>query len=120
LRLLVIDDDPLLLRSLRDMLESDGHTVVTADGGQKGIDLLLSARARGEPFAAVISDLGMPNMDGHAVATAVKTAAPGMPFVLLTGWGQTFGEADPPEHVDRVLSKPPKLRQLRAVLTELV
>ena len=49
LRLLVIDDDPLLLRSLRDMLESDGHTVVTADGGQKGIDLLFPRERAASP-----------------------------------------------------------------------
>ena len=38
LRLLLIDDDPLLLRSLRDALELDEHEVVTAEGGQAGID----------------------------------------------------------------------------------
>lgn len=119
-RLLVIDDDPVLLKSLCVLLEAEGHSVVTADGGQRGIDLFLAAKARGEPFAALISDLGMPNMDGRMVAMAVKAADPDTPLILLTGWGQSFGEAEPPAHVDRVLSKPPKLGDLRAALAELV
>jgi hypothetical protein len=36
LRILVVDDDPLLLKSLRDSLEGDGHTIVAANGGQDG------------------------------------------------------------------------------------
>ena len=43
LRMLLIDDDPLLLRSLRDALELDEHEVVTADGGQAGIDAFARA-----------------------------------------------------------------------------
>jgi len=40
-----VDDDPLVLKSLRDTLEADGHAVTTADGGQAGIDAFLAARA---------------------------------------------------------------------------
>ena len=45
MRILVVDDDPLLIRSLRDTLESDGHIVVTANGGQAGIDMFDRCRA---------------------------------------------------------------------------
>ena len=48
LRLLLIDDDPLLLRSLRDALELDEHEVVTAEGGQAGIDAFAARDARGQ------------------------------------------------------------------------
>ncbi len=117
LRLLVIDDDPLLIRSLRAALESDGHTVVTADGGQAGIDLFHAAQAESRPFAAVITDLGMPHVDGRKVASAVKSASSLTPVVLLTGWGQRMlAEGEVPPNVDSVLSKPPKLRELRAAL----
>jgi CheY-like chemotaxis protein len=110
----------VLLQSLKDVLSQDGHEVVTADGGQKGIDEFFAARARGAPFALVVTDLGMPNVDGRTVAAAIKTAAPNTPLVLLTGWGQRMqGEADLPEHVDRVLSKPPRVAELRATLAQL-
>ena len=120
LRLLVVDDDPLLIKSLRDILESDGHDVVAATGGQAGIETFRAAAQSDRPFALVVTDLGMPGVDGRKVAEAVKTAAPGTPVVMLTGWGERMSaEGDIPPHVDHVLSKPPKLAELRATFSRL-
>ena len=84
-----MDDDPLLIKSLRDTLESDGHAVTTATGGQAGIDAFMAALQKGQSFAVVISDLGMPNVDADAkVSRAIKEASPATPIILLTGWGQ--------------------------------
>ncbi|HTV87445.1 MAG TPA: response regulator [Stellaceae bacterium] len=119
LRLLLIDDDPILLKSLCDALEGDGHMVVAANGGDKGVATLRASLDRGEYFAAVITDLGMPHVDGRRVAAAVKASSPGTPVILLTGWGrQLIAEGDPPPHVDRVLAKPPRLRELRDALLQ--
>jgi signal transduction histidine kinase/CheY-like chemotaxis protein len=119
LRLLVVDDDPLVLKSLQDALEGEGHSVVAANHGQAGIDAFLAAQERGEAFQVVITDLGMPQVDGRRVASAVKAASPLTPVLLLTGWGQRLvAEGDIPEHVDRVLSKPPKMRDLRQALAD--
>ncbi|HYJ42154.1 MAG TPA: PAS domain S-box protein, partial [Steroidobacteraceae bacterium] len=121
LRLLLIDDDPLLLRSLRDALELDEHEVVTADGGQAGIDAFAHAVKSGPPFDAVITDLGMPYVDGRKVAARVRQLSGQIPIIMLTGWGhRLIDTADQPEHVDRVLSKPPKMAEIRGALTALV
>lgn len=118
MRLLVIDDDPLLLKSLRDILEADGHQVTTANGGREGVDAFSESLKRGDPFAAVLTDLGMPHMDGRQVARLIKGLSAATPIVLLTGWGQRLlDDGDLPEHVDQVLSKPPKLRTLREALS---
>ena len=120
LRILLVDDDPLILQSLQDALEADGHLVGVAEGGQAGIDSFRVAEQRGTPFDLVITDLGMPYVDGRTVATTIKSRAPAVPVVLLTGWAYRLqAENDMPQHVDRVLSKPPKLPELRAVLAEL-
>jgi signal transduction histidine kinase/ActR/RegA family two-component response regulator len=120
LRILSVDDDPLLIKSLRDALEADGHAVVTASGGQEGIDVFRAAEEGDEHFAVVITDLGMPYVDGRKVASAIKRDSPSTPVILLTGWGQRLvAEGDIPPNVDRVLNKPPKLRELRAALAEL-
>lgn len=120
LRILSVDDDPLLIKSLRDALEADGHAVVSAHGGQEGIDIFRESEQRDERFAVVITDLGMPYVDGRKVADAVKDQSPSTPVILLTGWGQRMiAEGEIPAHVDRVLNKPPKLRELRAALAEL-
>jgi CheY-like chemotaxis protein len=117
LRLLIVDDDPLLIKSLRDTLEGEGHTVIFADGGQAGIDAFSKALERGDGFEAVITDLGMPYVDGRKVAAAVKAISPHTPVILLTGWGQRMvAEGEIPPHVDQVLSKPPKLRELNEAL----
>ncbi|MFN2531842.1 MAG: PAS domain S-box protein [Pyrinomonadaceae bacterium] len=119
-RLLIIDDDPIVLKSLQDALESDGHVVVAASGGQEGIEIFREACESDESFSVVFTDLGMPYLDGRQVATAIKQASPTTPIVLLTGWGQRLvAEGEIPPHVDRVLNKPPKLRELREALSSL-
>jgi len=116
-RILLVDDDPLVLRSLRETLEADGHAITAADGGQAGIDAFLAAQVDSSSFEVVITDLGMPHVDGRRVAAAVKAASPETVVVMLTGWGQRLvASGDIPAHVDWVLSKPPKLRELREAL----
>ena len=61
LRILVVDDDPLLIKSLRDTLETDGHVVMTANGGQEGIDAFQAADGQRR------ADLRRRHRSGHAV-----------------------------------------------------
>jgi CheY-like chemotaxis protein/anti-sigma regulatory factor (Ser/Thr protein kinase) len=120
LRILIIDDDPLLLNSLRDALESDGHHVTVANGGQAGINAFVESHADGNPFPVVITDLGMPHVDGRKVAATIKGSVPATRILMLTGWGRRLvAEGDVPPGVDQVLSKPPKLVELRAALANL-
>src|SRR6185295_9069250 len=121
LHILIIDDDPVIIEALSATLASDGHQITAADGGQAGIDAFTAAQQRGERYSVVITDLGMPYVDGRRVAAAIKAASPETPVILLTGWGQRLlDDNEVPMHVDRVLSKPPKLRELRSALAELV
>jgi CheY-like chemotaxis protein len=121
LRVLIVDDDPLLIKSLRDILEADGHQVTAAEGGQVAIETFVTEQHRGEPFAAVITDLGMPYVDGRRVAATVRAASPTVAIILLTGWGQRLlDDNDIPAGVDRVLAKPPKLHELRTAFAELI
>jgi CheY-like chemotaxis protein len=120
LRILLVDDDPLLIKSLQDTLQEDGHHIVATGGGQAGIDTFKAARERGESFDIVLTDLGMPYVDGRKVAAAIKGMSPKTPIILLTGWGQRMiATNDTPANIDRVLSKPPRLVELRAALAEL-
>ncbi|MEJ0084633.1 MAG: PAS domain S-box protein [Pseudomonadota bacterium] len=117
-RILIVDDDPLLLKSLRDALESDGHEVTAATGGQAGIDAFVESHANGTPYPVVITDLGMPHVDGRKVAATIKASVPATVVLMLTGWGRRLvAEGDIPPGVDEVLSKPPKLVELRAALS---
>ena len=117
LRILIVDDDPLVAKVLQDTMKMDGHDIVVADGGQAGIDVFLAGLKSPVPFDVVMTDLGMPYVDGRKVAAAVKAASAATPVILLTGWGQSLlAEGDMPANVDRLLSKPPKLIDLREAL----
>lgn len=120
-RILVVDDDPMVLKSLRDILEIDGHSVTSADGGQAGIDSFNEAHGNDMPFSVVITDLGMPYIDGRKLATSIKQVSPTTPIIMLTGWGQRLvDDGDTPSHVDCVLSNPPKLSELREALRKIL
>ena len=95
--------------------------MVTAEGGQAGIDAFAVSSNGGGHFDAVITDLGMPYVDGRKVATRIRQISPDVPIIMLTGWGhRLIATDDTPEHVSRVLSKPPKMAELRGALAELV
>ena len=120
MRILIVDDDPIIIESLRETLRGDAHRVTAAEGGQAGIGAFEAALAKGEAFELVITDLGMPHVDGRRVAAAIKAVSPDTPVILLTGWGQRLmADNQVPPHVDRVLNKPPRLKELRAALAEL-
>lgn len=120
LRILVVDDDPIVLTSIRDTLVADEHEVITANGGQEGVAAFEQSLVNNQLFDVVITDLGMPYVDGSKVAAAVKAASPSTPVILFTGWGQRLVETGgTPDYVDRVLSKPPRLRDLREAILHL-
>ena len=120
LRMLIIDDDPLIIKAMEDALAGDGHLITSANGGQAGIDVFVSAHGTQDAFAIVFTDLGMPRVDGRKVADRIKCLSPDTPVILLTGWGQRMlAENDIPPHIDRVLSKPPRLQEMRIAIREL-
>jgi CheY-like chemotaxis protein len=94
--------------------------VTTSSGGQAGIDAFGEAQRAGRLFDIVITDLGMPYVDGRQVIAGVRAMSPATPIILLTGWGQHgMNEQDKPPQVDRLLGKPPRIRELRTALAEL-
>jgi CheY-like chemotaxis protein len=120
LRVLLIDDDPSLVDALRTTLIDEGHKVSAASGGQSGIDTFRAARSSGLPFDIVITDLSMPDVDGRQVVSNLRSISPATPIILLTGWRHQLKDgAERSLQVDRLLGKPPRVRELRMALAEL-
>jgi PAS domain S-box-containing protein len=114
---LLIDDDSKVLNALRDGLTACGHRVQVANSGSAGVELFSKAMNDGTPFDAVITDLGMPGMDGRQVAEALKNINKDCPVTLLTGWGkQLDAQTTVIPHIDAVLAKPPKISEIQALL----
>ena len=113
LRILVVDDDPLLLKSLRDTLDADGHIGDHRGRRPGGIDAF---RRRVDSDEAVRRGDHRP---GHALRRRPqgRRRRQGSIAVHAGDHAHRLGPAagrrgDVPPHVDRVLSKPPKLREL--------
>jgi signal transduction histidine kinase/ActR/RegA family two-component response regulator len=112
LRVLCIDDEPVLRQLLREILTFHHHQVENADGGLAGMELFLQAKKEGRPFDAVITDLGMPGMNGRQLAEQIKTNSPNTPVILLTGWGTMLDDREVEIKADAILSKPPHIDEL--------
>ena len=83
--LLCVDDQELGLRIRKLFLESFGYTVLTANGGTEGLNLLDQ-----NAVDALILDYRMPNMDGAEVAKLAHQKHPGLPIILLSGYISEF------------------------------
>ncbi|HEV8439145.1 MAG TPA: response regulator [Methylomirabilota bacterium] len=113
-RVLLVDDDPRLVAVLSDMLRTEGHEVTTATNGDEAL-ALFSADAHD----VVITDLGMPRMNGWEVAERIKARSPATAVFLLTGWGEGVSAHDSSQYVDRVIAKPVSAESLLEQLAEL-
>jgi CheY-like chemotaxis protein len=113
LRVLVIDDEPMVREALVDSLAEDGHTVIQAGSGAEGLARLDA----GADVDIVFTDLGMPDMTGWDVARAVRTRHPGLPIGLVTGWAMALQISDEERRgVDFLLAKPYTIEALRVAL----
>jgi len=88
LSVLVVDDEKFVRETLAEMLEDLDHTVVTVEGGREALQEISTG-----DFDLVFTDLAMPEMDGWETARAIRKSHPGLPVVLVTGYGAT---AQPP------------------------
>jgi DNA-binding response OmpR family regulator len=109
-RLLIIEDDPTLLRGLKDTFAAKGCEVISAVEGEEGLNLALS----GHPDL-VLLDIMLPKMNGYEVCREIREHGLQMPIILLTAKGQ---EEDIVLGLnlgaDDYVTKPFKIRELAA------
>jgi two-component system, chemotaxis family, CheB/CheR fusion protein len=115
-RLVLIEDLEDSRQMLQTLLELDGHTVLSAGDGESGSELILQER----PDIALV-DIGLPGMDGHAVARRVRLAVGGdaIKLIALTGYGQQADIVKSLESgFDAHLTKPVDPDQLARLIQE--
>jgi CheY-like chemotaxis protein/anti-sigma regulatory factor (Ser/Thr protein kinase) len=110
LRVLVVDDEPALVRMAARLLSSDGHSIATACSGPEAVDWL-----EREVCEVIVSDLGLgEGMNGWDLATTVRHRWPWVRFILATGWGAEIDLAQARARgVDAVIAKPYRSAELR-------
>jgi CheY-like chemotaxis protein len=111
----------MIRQLLDDCLTRFNHQVSVASGGEQALKLFRSAKDDGQPFEAVVTDLGMPRMDGHQLARAIRAEAPATPIIMMTGWGSMMKEdGEKAPEADALINKPPQIHELNDLLLRLV
>ncbi|HEY7205536.1 MAG TPA: GAF domain-containing protein, partial [Methylomirabilota bacterium] len=116
LHCLVVDDEPEVAEVVADILGASGHTAVVVGSGQAAVE-----RVGAERFDLVFTDLAMPGMTGWQVARAVKTRAPEVRIVLMSGFGvEVAPEELRANGVDLVLAKPLQIRDVMSAVSAIL
>jgi DNA-binding response OmpR family regulator len=82
-RILIVEDEPALMRGLKDAFEDAGFHVLCAADGQKGLELAVDARPD-----LVLLDIMLPKVNGYEICRAVRAEGLEMPIIMLTAKGQ--------------------------------
>jgi two-component system OmpR family response regulator len=109
---LVIDDEADVRDLVADVLASRGYEITVAAGGREGLACFEAAT-----YDVVLTDVGMPDLDGWEVARAIKSSRADTPVLLLTGWSDAADSALG-TRVDGILKKPFGLDELAAAVAE--
>lgn len=121
-RILYVDDDRIALEAATRLLTELGQEVLPCEDPIKALECFARAREAGHPFDVVISDLGMPHMDGRELTRRIREIDGSVPIALATGWGSTttYLEHSPESVVNLVIPKPFSLREISAALRKLI
>jgi two-component system cell cycle sensor histidine kinase/response regulator CckA len=84
--ILIVDDDPSVLRFMAVILQTAGYEVLLADGGDEA---LAFCEARAYSVDLMISDVAMPKMNGSALAECMNRRHPGVPIVFVSGYPES-------------------------------
>jgi signal transduction histidine kinase/ActR/RegA family two-component response regulator len=115
-RVLVIDDERSVRELLVDILQSAGHVPLAAADAASGLAML----ERVGPLDVALIDLGLPGMSGWDLAARVRARRPGLPLVLITGWGDRLDPAELERSgIREVIAKPFRTEQVLRVVTDL-
>ena len=115
-QILVVDDEPAVCGAIKMMIEHDGHKVQTASSGKEALALLEQGR-----FDLVTTDFSMPEMNGAALAIAIKQRLPNQPVLMISGNALTSqSSGNPLTGVDLVIGKPFLLADLRKAIDKLL
>ena len=116
LHILVVDDDPLVRKSVVAQLNTQAHIVETASNGREGLDRFAAGR-----FDLVVTDRAMPEMGGDQLAATIERSAPETPVIMLTGFGDLMSaKGEHPPGVDAVVSKPVTLAALTQAILKVI
>lgn len=114
-KLLIIEDNEEVLRSLKKYFSKKNYHVMTASNGLDGLKIFEN---NPDGFDLVITDLVMPNISGVAIISMVKKKSPSTPVIAITGWGEHPEALATEAQADLVLEKPIELDRMNQFISD--
>lgn len=116
-RVLVVDDEETVRDLLVDALEMEGYEVVTAEDGKTALEMYISSD---EQFDAIFTDIGMEEMSGWELVSAVRQRCGEIPIAIISGWGDTISaERQREMKTDWVVAKPFDINRISQIAREI-
>jgi signal transduction histidine kinase len=111
--ILLVDDEELLLTTCVAVLSTFGYQVITANSGEKALELIASITA---PIDLVITDLVMPRMSGRELIEQIQLRLPGVPILCTSGY-ERHGKDDDEAYLAKPFSSQDLLRYVKRMLS---
>ena len=116
IRVMIIDDEPLMRITIQDALVADGYKVATAETGEKGLAL-----HQENPTDILITDLKLPDMDGIQVLKEIKTISSETQVIMITAYGSIDSAVTAmKEGASDYLTKPFAMDELRLIIKRIL
>ncbi len=111
-----VDDEEMIRNIGKEMLEALEHRADVAASGVEALSLL-----RNNQYDLLITDIGMPDMNGWQLVERIKENYPEMKVAVVTGWGADVSNEEKEKYgVDKVLGKPIDMMQLKHMVGEVL
>jgi two-component system response regulator AtoC len=115
IRILIVDDQPMVADSLKLILKLDGYEVHTAKNGSEALALFEPKK-----FDLIFMDFEMPGMKGDELAAAIRARDPRQPIILITAYCDLALHMEPAPQVDLVIGKPWSVGELRTAVSKVL
>lgn len=113
MKILVVDDDPIIRKLLLEVLTNDGHQVTVAKNGLEGLNL-----ARRQPFQLVFMDVHMPIMNGLEALISIRNLYPEMAVAMMDSYPDQLVRQAESKGALTCMHKPFDLNEIREVIEE--
>ena len=108
-RILLVDDEPLIIKGLRFTLEQEGYDILTASDGEEALEVF-----RSEPVDLVLLDVMLPKLDGIQVCQRIRESS-NVPILMLTAKGEDMDKILGLEYgADDYMTKPFNILEVKA------
>ena len=115
-KILVVDDEPMLRQAVKLLLEHDGEQVETAKSGEAALAALAQ-----QTFDLIITDFSMPGMQGDELVARIRQQLPAQRIIMATAFVEEYRVfAQPTGNVDAVLLKPFSYKELHAAVAQVL